>query len=156
MCASRSVGRGYSESAADIQPKESLASKSGKFIVSSLLIDEKRIDSITVRLCFSIVNTYRYDIDAIDYVDQQAKLHDQGYDRLRSVGASGLFNDWGTTPYDEAAATAWSTFYSNNKEGSVDPFNGQAVTSRERSAAWRGKNLFNAVVGMKKNAISAF
>jgi hypothetical protein len=103
-----------------------------------------------------INKTYRYDVEAVDFVDQQAKMHDLGYDRLQAAGASSLFTDWGTTPYDEAAANAWSNFYSNNKDGSVDPFNGLNVTIQERRAAWRGKTLFNQVVGLKKNAISAF
>ena len=103
-----------------------------------------------------VKNTYRYDVEAVDFVDQQAKLHDQGYDRVKSVGASGLFSDWATTPYDEAALNAWSNFYDNGNDGSIDPFNGQIVTIQERRAAWRGKSLFSTVVGNKKSEIAGF
>ncbi len=103
-----------------------------------------------------IKNTYRYDVAAVDFVDQQAKMHDQGYDKIGAAGATSLFTDWGATPYDEAALTGWNNFYDNNKRGSVDPFNGQSVTIQERDAAWRGKNLFRRVVDFKKSAINGF
>jgi RHS repeat-associated protein len=103
-----------------------------------------------------IDNTYRYDVPSVDFVDQQAKLHDQGYDRVQSVGASGLFTDWGTTPYDEAAAQKWGDFLDKYPQGSTDPFNGMKLSLDERQAARRGLVLFNAVVAGKKEAISEF
>jgi len=103
-----------------------------------------------------IPNSYRYDVPAVDFVDQQAKLHDQGYDRIRAVGGASLFGDWGTTPYDEAAAQAWSSFRDNNKNGGIDPYNGLSVTKQSLDAAWRGLSLFNSAVANKKEAISSF
>lgn len=103
-----------------------------------------------------IKNTYRYDIDAIDYVDQQAKLHDEGYDRLNAVGASSLFSDLGTAPYDEAALSAWTNFYDNKNPGDIDPFNNQKVSFEEIGAAWRSKTLFSIVLNNKKLAIASF
>jgi RHS repeat-associated protein len=99
---------------------------------------------------------YDYTLDAVDFVDQQAKLHDQGYDRVQAVGSDGLFSDWGTTPYDEAARNGWRNFLNNNKEGSKDPFNGQKVTLEERKAAGRGLTLFDGVLATKKENISEF
>jgi len=104
----------------------------------------------------SINNTYRYDAPAINFVDQKAKVHDQGYDRVGSVGANGLFDDFGTTPYDIAALEGWNNYLKNNPVGSTDPFNGQSVTKDARNAAWRGSTLFATVVAQKKSQISTF
>ena len=104
-----------------------------------------------------IANTFRYDIPAVDYVDQQAKLHDQGYDRVKAVGSSGLFSDWATTPYDEAASSGWKNYLDNYKrETSIDPVNNQPVRKQALDAAWRGYQLFSLVVGNKKSEISNF
>ncbi len=103
-----------------------------------------------------IEKAYDYDLPAIDAVDQGAYLHDKGYDRVKSVGASGLFTDWATTPYDETALNGWNDILQNYQVGDKDPFNNETVTQSERNAAWRGSKLFSSVVAIKKNAISSF
>jgi hypothetical protein len=97
---------------------------------------------------------YDYDLPAVDQVDNLAKNHDMGYDALGAVGATSLFNDWGTTPVDEAALTGWNLFLSKSSKGSADPYNGQPVTGTERSAASRASTLFDEVVINKKSDIS--
>ncbi|WP_143709010.1 hypothetical protein [[Flexibacter] sp. ATCC 35208] len=97
---------------------------------------------------------YDYDLPAVDQVDFLAKQHDDAYDKLNAVGGNSLFNDWGTTPVDEAALNGWNDFREKYKTGSSDPYNGQAVTTGERKAAWRGASLFRNVVADKKVNIS--
>ncbi|WPV63958.1 hypothetical protein [Chitinophaga sp. LS1] len=97
---------------------------------------------------------YNYDLPAVDQVDFLAQQHDLGYDRIGAVGQSSLFGDWGTTPIDEAALNGWNDFRDKYKTGSSDPYNGQAVTTSERKAAWRGATLFSDVVANKKVNIS--
>ncbi|MFB6455600.1 RHS repeat-associated core domain-containing protein [Chitinophaga sp. Hz27] len=99
---------------------------------------------------------YDYDLPAVDAADNYAKLHDQGYDRVGAVGATGLFDDWGTTPYDEAAMNGLGNLLDNYKVGDKDPFNGQPVTKGERSIAWNGKTSFGEIIKGKKDAIFAF
>jgi RHS repeat-associated protein len=99
---------------------------------------------------------YNYDIDAVDAVDNFAKLHDIGYDKLFAIGATGLFDDWGTTPVDEAALNGWIDFRNKYKVGDVDPYNSQKVTKPQREAAWRGLRLFSYVVNDKKMSIAKF
>ncbi len=104
----------------------------------------------------SFTKVYDYDIDAVDAVDNFAKFHDIGYDKLFAVGATGLFDDLGTTPVDEAALNGWKKFRQKYKVGDIDPYNNQKITSTEMNAAWRGLNLFNYVVNNKKRYISYF
>ena len=101
-------------------------------------------------------NTYDYDLAPVDFVDNRAKSHDMGYDALRSVGENGLFQDWGTTPVDEAALNGWNYFLANYEIGDSDPYNGQPVTKSERGAASRAATLFSIVIGNKKSDISNF
>lgn len=102
-------------------------------------------------------NTYRYDVPSVDYVDEQARLHDLGYDRVGAVGASGLMTDFATTPYDEDALNAWRNYLDNYPAGtSKDPVNNEPVRKQARDAAWRGAKLFSGVVANKKEAISHF
>jgi RHS repeat-associated protein len=99
---------------------------------------------------------FSYDIPAVDAVDETAKMHDQGYDRVDASGSSGLFHDWGTTPYDENAKNSWSDFVSKYKVGDKDPFTGQKITQDEIDAASNGKTLFSYVVNRKKTQIAKF
>ena len=101
-------------------------------------------------------NKYHYDLPAADAVDHGAYLHDKGYDALHAKGANSLFGDWGATPVDETALNGWNDFLANSKVGSVDPFNGQKVSQKERDAAWQGAALFKNVVGNKKWEIASF
>ena len=101
-------------------------------------------------------HNYTYDLSPVDAVDNLAKSHDIGYDKLSAVGGSGLFDDWGTTPVDEAALNGWNNFLANSKVGSADPYNGQAVTKSERSAAKNASILFDFVVADKKGSISSW
>jgi RHS repeat-associated protein len=114
-----------------------------------------------------VKNTFRYDVPAINSVDQLAKIHDQGYDRINAVGAASLFNDWAATPYDEAAFNGWTNFYNEHQItfdlgdgdkyfGSIDPFNGQSVSQDQLDAALRGKTLFSTIIVSKKRDISTF
>ncbi len=102
----------------------------------------------------SFTKEYDYSLPAVDQVDFLAMNHDKGYDALNAVGKNSLFNDWGTTPVDEAALNGWNTFREKYTTGSKDPYNGQTVTSGERDAAWRGATLFDDVVSSKKADIS--
>ncbi|CAN5453109.1 hypothetical protein BH10BAC2_BH10BAC2_33960 [soil metagenome] len=97
-----------------------------------------------------------YSLDPVDAVDNPAYFHDKGYDNLDAKGANSLFNDWGTTPVDEAALNGWKDFRAQYQVGDADPYNAQKVTSSERDAAWRGATLFNNVVDNKKVSISNF
>jgi uncharacterized protein RhaS with RHS repeats len=99
---------------------------------------------------------YDYSLPAVDAVDNFAKSHDIGYDKVKAVGETGLFNDWGTTPIDEEALNGWNGFRDKYEVGDIDPFNGQKVTKEERKAAWRGATLFGEVVAKKKSDISLF
>jgi RHS repeat-associated protein len=99
---------------------------------------------------------YDYTLDAVDAVDNLAKLHDQGYDRVNAVGETGLKLDWGTTPYDEAAMNGWQDILDNYKVGDKDPFNGQQITSGEYSLAWNGNRSFRYIVSDKKESIVKF
>lgn len=99
---------------------------------------------------------YDYSVPPVDAVDKFAFEHDKGYDILGAVGANGLFDEWGTTPFDEAALNGWEDFRANYNVGDKDPFTGQKVTSAERKAAWRGARLFSLVVDQKKSNISEF
>jgi RHS repeat-associated protein len=97
-----------------------------------------------------------YSIPPVDAVDNYAYQHDKGYDILGSKGENGLFDDWGTTPVDEAALNGWKDFRANFNVGDADPYNEQKVTSSERKAAWKGMTLFSAVISDKKASISKF
>lgn len=114
--------------------------------ISTTAFDNKRILS----------GAYNYDIPAVDFVDDQARMHDQGYDGIGAVGGASLFGDWATTPIDEKATNGWHNFLNNYKVGDKDPFNNQAVTKAEISAAKRGSKLFDIVVSAKKTAIADF
>jgi RHS repeat-associated protein len=97
-----------------------------------------------------------YDLPAVDHVDNLAKQHDIGYDKLDAKGANSLFGDWGTTPVDEAALKGWYAFEGNYRVGDKDPFNGQAVTSEERRASINASTLFSIVIDNKKKDIAHF
>ena len=99
---------------------------------------------------------YDYSLPAVDAVDNLAKAHDQGYDRLGAKGAFSLFNDWGTTPYDEAALNGWNDLQENYKTGDADPFNNNIMNKDEFKAAANASSLFSIVVTDKKIAINAF
>lgn len=99
---------------------------------------------------------YDYSVDPVDAVDNFAMIHDQAYDNLQASGENGLFDDWGTTPADEAAVDGWKSVLNFHPAGSKDPFNGQQVTNSERTAASNGVLLFSGVINNKKSAISSF
>ena len=98
---------------------------------------------------------YDYALPAVDQVDYLAMLHDQGYDRVNSVGKSGLFDDFGTTPYDEAALNGWKDLY-RHKVGEIDPYSHQPISSEERSLAYNGILAFSHTIAIKKSNIDYF
>lgn len=103
---------------------------------------------------------YSYDLPAVDFVDDQARQHDQGYDALDAKGKNSLFNDWSTTPVDDKALKGWNDFLRNAYTGKYadgkDPFNHQPITDGEINAALRGSALFSKVMNDKLNGISGF
>ena len=103
---------------------------------------------------------YNYDLPAIDYVDDLARQHDQGYDALNAKGANSLFNDWSTTPVDDKALKGWNSFltdaYTGKFKDGKDPFNKNPITDNEVNAALKGSVLFTKVVNNKYEGISDF
>ena len=118
--------------------------------ISTTAFDNKRI----------LGGAYNYDIPAVDYVDDQARQHDQGYDALGAKGGNSLFKDWSTTPVDDKALKGWNDFLRNAYTGKYtdgnDPFNHQPITDNEVNAALRGSALFSKVMNDKLNGISSF
>jgi hypothetical protein len=118
--------------------------------ISTTAFDNKRI----------LGGAYNYDIPAVDYVDDQARQHDQGYDALNAKGANSLFKDWSTTPVDDKALKGWNDFLRNAYTGKYtdgnDPFNHQPINDGEVNAALRGSALFSKVINDKLNGISSF
>lgn len=118
--------------------------------ISTTAFDNKRILS----------GAYNYDIPAVDYVDDQARKHDQGYDALNAKGENSLMKDWSTTPVDYAAYKNWKAFvinaYTGQYKDGKDPFNNQPITDAEVGAAQRGMALFEHVLNDKIYGISNF
>ncbi len=118
--------------------------------ISTTAFDYKRI----------LAGAYNYDIPAVDFVDEQARKHDQGYDVLNSKGQNSLMKDWSTTPIDYAAYKNWKTFvinaYTGQYKDGKDPFNNQPITDAEVGAAQRGMALFEHVLNDKIYGISNF
>jgi len=101
-------------------------------------------------------NTADYSIPPIDMVDRLAYKHDKGYDALKSTGENGLFDDWGTTPIDEMAASGWRSFTKQFSIGDRDPYNKQKIPRSEMIAAYKGYLLFDHIIANKKESISKF
>ena len=99
-----------------------------------------------------------YSLPAVDKVDDLAKSHDQGYDKLHAAGANSLMNDWATTPLDETALNGWAELISKNKDYTkiIDPVNNKPVTTEEYDAAQNAILLFTYTTLRKKIDISDF
>ena len=93
--------------------------------------------------------TYDYSLPGVDAVDNLAKLHDIGYDKIDAKGKNSLMNDWGTTPIDIEALAGWEEIILN-KDAHPD------VNKKGRSAAIDASILFSYVATKKQNAISKF
>jgi hypothetical protein len=91
---------------------------------------------------------YDYLPTAIDAVDQGAKMHDIGYDKVYAVGLEGLLNSWATTPADIKAVEAWD-IVKDIGVGGVDPFNQTNITQDEIEAAKSGVWGFKKTAGNK-------
>ena len=92
---------------------------------------------------------YDYTLPGVDEVDELARRHDIGYDKIGAVGQNSLMNDFGTTPVDIAALKGWEEILSN-KDAHPD------VNKKGRSAALNAAILFRAVATKKVLAISKF
>ena len=93
--------------------------------------------------------TYDYSLPGVDAVDNLAKLHDIGYDKIDAKGQNSLMNDWGTTPIDIDALNGWQEIIVNKK---AHP----DVNKKGRSAAINAAILFSYVATKKQNEISKF
>jgi|GEM_PF-4686275 RHS repeat-associated protein len=96
-----------------------------------------------------------YRADAVDAVDQYAKLHDWAYDKLGAEGSGGLFSDWATTYIDETAEAGWESVLKIGI-GGIDPFNNQKITYDEVDAANNATLLFSFSIASKKADIIDF
>jgi hypothetical protein len=115
-----------------------------------------KIDQEPLEKLGSFSITPDYTLPPVDVVDKGAYIHDQEYDAVGAVGASGLFSDFATVYADDKALKTWDKFLNTYEVGQTDPVSGHPITSEQIGAAKRGSILFKGVVDLKTSQISTF